>query len=121
MIPPPVCLSVLAIEAKDVEGEASPRRHADTADVTDGEPRVPGRREAPRLAPRLLDVHSAATYLGVSIWTVRGWVADGHLIPVELPPLRPREGDRRKARLRRLLFDREALDRFVDGLSGARG
>ena len=36
------------------------------------------------------------------------------------PPLRPREGDRRKRRLRRLLFDRAALDHFVDGLRGAR-
>jgi hypothetical protein len=70
--------------------------------------------------PRLFDTRGTANYLGVSTWTVRDWVAAGHLVPVELPPLRPREGDRRKPRLRRLLFDRVALDRFVDGLGGPR-
>jgi hypothetical protein len=71
------------------------------------------------LAPRLLDVNSAARYLAVSVWTVRDWVAAGLLVPVDLPALRPREGDRPKARLRRLVFDRAALDEFVDGLKGA--
>lgn len=75
---------------------------------------------ASTLSPRLLDVHNAARYLSVSTWTIRDWVAAGLLVPVELPPLRPREGDRRKLRLRRLLFDRTALDRFVDGLNSAR-
>ncbi len=74
---------------------------------------------APTLSPRLLDVHSAASYLSVTAWTISDWVADGHLVPVDLPPLRPREGDRRKLRLRRLLFDRARLDEFVDRLKGA--
>jgi hypothetical protein len=88
--------------------------------MTDSTPRVPACKKEPLLSPRLLDVTAAAAYLSVSTWTIRDWVAAGHLAPVELPPLRPREGDRRKLRLRRLLFDRAALDRFVDGLSGAR-
>ena len=92
-----------------------------TANVVDsaGEP-LPRLTVAPTLSPRLLDVHAAARYLSVSTWTIRNWVAAGHLVPVELPALRPREGDRGKRRLRRLLFDRAALDRFVDALSGAR-
>ena len=92
----------------------------DTTGVTDITVRLSGRSEAPRLSPRLLNVHAAAAYLSVSTWTIRDWVAAGHLIPVDLPPLRPREGDRGKLRLRRLLFDRAVLDQFVDGLSGAR-
>jgi hypothetical protein len=75
---------------------------------------------ATMLPPRLLDVNAAAAYLSVSPWTIRDWVAAGMLAAVDLPPLRPREGDRRKARLRRLLFDRATLDEFVNGLAGAR-
>jgi hypothetical protein len=72
------------------------------------------------LAPRLLDLKAAAGYLSVSTWTIRDWVAAGLLEAVELPPLRGREGDRHKARLRRLLFDRATLDNFVNHLRGAR-
>jgi hypothetical protein len=94
--------------------------NTDAANITDSTRGLPARREAPPLSPRLLDVRAAAAYLSVSTWTVRDWVAAGHLVAVELPPLRPREGDRGKRRLRRLLFDRAALDKFVDGLGGTR-
>ena len=66
------------------------------------------------IPPRLLTVSQAARYLGVSTWTIRDWVAGDVLPAVELPPLRPREGDRGRVRLRRLLFDRVDLDHFVD-------
>lgn len=64
------------------------------------------------LTPRLLDVKAAAAYLGgVSVWTIRAWVADGHLHPVRLPSVRhPGESNRR------LLFDRADLDDFVDSM-----
>ena len=68
------------------------------------------------LAPRLLDMHQAAAYLGCSYWTVRDYVL-AELVPVvELPALRPREGERPRKRLRRVLIDREDLDRFVERL-----
>jgi hypothetical protein len=66
------------------------------------------------IQPRLLTVNQAARYLSVSTWTIRDWTAADLLPTVQLPPLRAREGDRPKARLRRLLFDRVDLDAFVD-------
>lgn len=62
------------------------------------------------LAPRLLDVKATAAYLGgISTWTVRALVENGHLRPVALPACR-REGETG----RRLLFDRADLDAFVE-------
>lgn len=65
------------------------------------------------IAPRLLDLASAARYLGVSPWTVRDLVANGTLPRVRVPL--PNNGE-----LRKLLFDREDLDRCIaawkDGL-----
>jgi excisionase family DNA binding protein len=60
------------------------------------------------VAPRLLDVKEAARYLGgVSTWTIRSLVADGHLRPVRLP-------SRNRGELgRRLLFDRADLDAAI--------
>lgn len=55
--------------------------------------------------PRLLSEAQAAAYLGVSINTFRARVGDRWPEPI-------RDG-------RRKLFDRLALDRAVDGLSGA--
>jgi len=52
--------------------------------------------------PRLLRVRDAAVYLGTTIWQVRTLAASGRL-PVK------RLGQR-------MLFDRQDLDRFVDGL-----
>jgi hypothetical protein len=53
------------------------------------------------LAPRLFDVPAAARYLGVSPWTVRTLEAAGQLARVHI------------AALRKLLFDREDLDRLI--------
>ena len=59
------------------------------------------------LTPRLLDLHSTAAYLGVSEWTVRDLEAGGLLQRVRVPL--PNEGE-----LRKLLFDRVALDRLIE-------
>src|SRR5258708_25142254 len=59
------------------------------------------------VAPRLLDVQAAADYLSVSTWTIRDLEAAGELCRVRLPL--PGHGE-----VRRLLFDRHDLDRFVD-------
>lgn len=60
------------------------------------------------LVPRLLDLDATARYLGVSGWTVRDLVAVGVLPRVRVPL--PHGGE-----LRRLLFDREDLDRLISG------
>jgi excisionase family DNA binding protein len=62
------------------------------------------------LAPRLLNVHEAGKYLGVSSWTIRSLVSDGHLHPVRLPSVRHR-GELG----RRLLLDRADLDAAIGG------
>ena len=64
--------------------------------------------------PRLLSLHRGAAYLGCSYWTLRDYVLQELLPVVALPPLRPREGDRPKRTLRRVLIDRHDLDAFVD-------
>jgi excisionase family DNA binding protein len=55
--------------------------------------------------PRVLDIDGASRYLGVSTWTVRELRTAGHLPALEVPGVR------------RLLFDRVALDQAVDGWS----
>jgi len=57
--------------------------------------------------PRLLDLRATAVYLGVSEWTVRDLEAAGVLRRVRIPL--PNGGD-----LRKLLFDREDLDRLIE-------
>lgn len=80
--------------------------------------RPPGRPRKPRpepqapalhtsaLAPRLLDLPSTAAYLGLSGWSVRDLEAAGTLRRVRVPL--PNGGE-----LRKLLFDREDLDRLI--------
>jgi hypothetical protein len=59
------------------------------------------------VAPRLLNLHDAALYLGVSEWTVRGLVDGGILKRVRIPL-------RNQGELRKLLFDLDELDRLID-------
>ncbi len=61
------------------------------------------------IAPRLLDLEAAALYLGVSVWTVRELAGkkDGVLRRVRIPL-------KNNGELRKLLFDREDLDRFIE-------
>ena len=56
--------------------------------------------------PRLLDPESAARYLSVSYWTIRDLEAAGLLARVRLSLPGGRE-------LRKLLYDREDLDRLI--------
>lgn len=57
--------------------------------------------------PRLLDVHGAAAYLSVSTWTLRQLVSRGVLRRVLIPVANGRD-------LRKVLLDREDLDRLVE-------
>jgi hypothetical protein len=66
------------------------------------------------ITPRLLNMGQAATYLGCSFWTVRDYILQGLIPVVEMPPLRPRKGDRQRRHLRRVLIDRAELDAFVE-------
>jgi hypothetical protein len=61
--------------------------------------------------PRLLDLKATAAYLGVSPWTVRDLECGGVLRRVNIPL-----GTRRE--LRKLLFDRQDLDRLVETWKG---
>lgn len=76
--------------------------------------------DANGVEPRLLNLHQAAVYLGVSYWSTRDFVLTGRIPTVRMPGLTPREGARRKATLRRVLIDRADLDRFIDALKGVR-
>ena len=62
----------------------------------------------------MLNLRQAALYLGVSFWSVRDYVSAGWIPPIELPGLRPREGERQKQTLRRVLVDLRDLDRFIE-------
>jgi hypothetical protein len=70
--------------------------------------------------PRLLDLHSAAAYLGVSYWTMRDYVLDGHIPRVILPCSRRRKKGgaviRRAGDVdnRRVYVDRADLDAFIE-------
>ena len=66
------------------------------------------------IGPRLLNLQQAAAYLGLSAWSLRDYILLGLIPTVGLPPLRPREGERARSTLRRVLVDREDLDRFID-------
>ena len=73
------------------------------------------------ITPRLLNLEQAAAYLGgVSAWTVRSWVRDGFLAPVKMPAVRQSDdrGRRQGENNRRLLFDRQDLDAFIDSRRG---
>ncbi len=59
------------------------------------------------IAPRLLDLHGAAAYLGLSEWTTRDLEYAGVLARVRVPL--PGNGQ-----LRKLLFDKQDLDRLVE-------
>ena len=65
------------------------------------------------LSPRLLDLPTAASYLGLSPWTVRDLEAAGSLQRVRIPL--PHAGE-----LRKLLFDRADLDRLIEQWKDAR-
>jgi hypothetical protein len=76
------------------------------------------RRRVARDHVAVLNLKQAAAYLGVSFWSVRDWCLAGYLPTVELPALRPREGERQKDTLRRKLIDRADLDAFIEQQKG---
>ena len=57
--------------------------------------------------PRLLDLHGAAAYLGLSEWTVRDLEHAGILARVRVPL--PNQGE-----VRKILFDRLDLDQCIE-------
>ncbi len=63
---------------------------------------------------RLLNMREAASYVGVSYWSVRDWVLAGLIRVVDLPALRPRDGETARRRFRRVLIDRRDLDAFIE-------
>jgi hypothetical protein len=65
------------------------------------------RRPSAPIVPRLLDLHGTASYLSVSEWTVRDLEACGILARVRVPL--PNHGE-----LRKILFDKEDLDRLIE-------
>lgn len=70
-------------------------------------PEVPVGAVAP-LAPRLLDLDGASAYLGVSTWTLKGWLRRGLVQAVPMP-----------ARVMRL--DRVELDAMITRWEASRG
>jgi hypothetical protein len=76
--------------------------------ITDSSASVEG------IKPRLLNMRQAAAYLGCSFWTARDYILQGLIPVVDLPPLRPRDGDRRRKTLRRVVVDRVDLDAFIE-------
>ena len=73
---------------------------------TDAEGSVVPQTVAPVQA-RLLDLHGAATYLGLSAWTIRDLEAAKILPRIRIPLPNHLE-------LRKVLFDRVDLDRLID-------
>ena len=69
--------------------------------------------------PRLMNLHDAAAYLGVSYWTLRDYIHDGILAEVKLPCSRRRKKGgaivRRAGDIdsRRIYVDRDDLDTLV--------
>ena len=59
--------------------------------------------------PRLMDLQTGADYCSIGYWTLRGAVQRGLIPVVEWPG---EDGEP----IRRVLLDREDLDKFVDGL-----
>jgi hypothetical protein len=63
------------------------------------------------LLPRLLDFHMSAGYLGLSEWTVRTLEQQGVLKRVRIPLQAHGE-------VRKLLLDKQDLDRLIDSWKG---
>jgi hypothetical protein len=76
--------------------------------------------ESRAFPPRLMNLHDAAAYLGVSYWTMRDYVMDGRVPRVILPCSRRRKkggaivhraGD---IDMRRIYVDRADLDALIE-------
>jgi hypothetical protein len=69
---------------------------------------------------RLMNLHDAANYLGISYWTLRDYIADGLIPRVNLPCSRRRKKGGAVVRragdveARRIYVDRTDLDALID-------
>jgi hypothetical protein len=76
--------------------------------------------ESRALQPRLLNLHDAARYSGISYWTMRDYVADGLIPRVILPCSRRRKKGGAVVRragdidARRIYVDRTDLDGLIE-------
>ena len=68
------------------------------------------RRRTTAPGGRLMDLHTAAAYLGCSYWTLRDLVLAGHIPAVRIPSPRARDG----RVMRRILIDSRDLDRLIE-------
>lgn len=74
--------------------------------------------------PRLMNLHDAAAYLGVSYWTMRDYVIDGIIARITLPCARRRKKGgaivRRAGDIeaRRIYVDRTDLDSLIERCKG---
>jgi excisionase family DNA binding protein len=59
---------------------------------------------------RLMDLRTAAAYLGCSYWTLRDLVLNGHIPAVRIPSPRARDG----RVMRRILIDSRDLERLIE-------
>jgi hypothetical protein len=59
---------------------------------------------------RLMDLHGAAAYLGISYWSLRDLVAAGEIPTVQPPAPTGRKGQR----LRRVIVDIRDLDALIE-------
>jgi excisionase family DNA binding protein len=59
---------------------------------------------------RLMDLRTAAAYLGCSYWTLRDLVLNGHIPAVRIPSPRARDG----RAMRRILIDSRDLERLIE-------
>lgn len=92
------------------------------AQVVDFKGKIEGARDRESRVPsaRLMNLHDAAEYLGVSYWTMRDYVADGIVPHVILPCSRRRKKGGAVVRragdtnARRKYLDRADLDRLIE-------
>lgn len=92
---------------KEAAGSITADKPSDRERGRDLGRRIVGYEAVSHIPPRLLDLKSAAAYLGVSPWTIRDLEASGTLRRVNVPLGMGKD-------LRKLLFDREDLDQLVD-------
>ena len=68
------------------------------------------RKRSTQPGGRLMDLRTAAAYLGCSYWTLRDLVVSGHVPAVRIPS--PRANDGRA--MRRILIDTRDLDTLIE-------
>ena len=92
---------------KAVENGHSPGTPSDGSRLNTGEAGSALSAPIAPIGPRLLDLHSAATYMGISEWSVRNLEAQGVIPRVRIPL--PNHGEMRK-----ILFCKDDLDALID-------